>query len=250
MNGEGRIQLADYLADCTAHLVLLRVVLHDGVVMDDEVDVHLFQHVALYIVDYVVAGHRVLVGAQLHVRRGVAASGAVVVDEQVVDAEDLFMGEHQLRDFVHQFIVGLLAEQRRDCVLRDAHAGIQNENRDGEADAAVDVEAEKVIHEAAQQDGAGGDYVVPAVDRGRVERGRIYFLPERLVESRHPELHRDGGGEQSYRRRRDVDRLRVYNLGYGRLHKLRADEQNQRRHGEAGEVFVARVAVRVLLRPR
>ena len=122
MNGEGGIQPTDYLADGPAHFVLLRVVLYDWVVMDDEVDVHLFQHVALYVVDYVVAGHRVFVGAQLDVGGGVAAARAVVVDEQVVHAEDFFMGEHQLRDFVHHFFVGLLPEQRGDGVFRNAYA--------------------------------------------------------------------------------------------------------------------------------
>ena len=75
-----------------AHGVPLRVVLHHRVVVDHQVDVERLQHLALDLVDEVVAGQGVLLGAHLHMDRGEALAGAVVVDQQVVEAQDLFVG--------------------------------------------------------------------------------------------------------------------------------------------------------------
>lgn len=139
-----RVDLRHDRLHALAHLVDLGVVGHDGVVVDDQLHAELFRDVALNVVDQLMRLQNVLARVQLHMDAGKAPAGAVVMDDQIVDAEHArVIAADLLRDGVDERLVRRLAEQRVDRVLGDAHARPQNEHRDQKPRPAVDLDVGK-----------------------------------------------------------------------------------------------------------
>ena len=123
-----------------AHVVELLVVRHDGVIVDDQVHPQLAQGVALDIVEDVVAQQRVLAAVHLGMHAGEALAGTVVVHHEVMDAEDLLMRQDELGRWTAP--APRLAGSPSSGLMvsfADGPAGPEDEQRDQQADPAVDL---------------------------------------------------------------------------------------------------------------
>ena len=82
--------------------------------------------------------HKAALGIDLRMQGDHPPSGTVIVNEQVVNAHDLWMGKHNAADFCDKLRVGSLTEQRIDGIPGRAYAGIKDEDRDQKTAPAVD----------------------------------------------------------------------------------------------------------------
>ena len=110
--------------------VELCVVGDERVIVDDQMDAQLFQAAPLHVVDQLMAGHGVLPAVQLYVQAGVAAAGAVVVDHQVVAAQDQGKALDVRRDLLRQFLRGPLPQERGEGLLGQLCPAEEDEGRD------------------------------------------------------------------------------------------------------------------------
>ena len=242
-----RVQLRQNTGNSVADGVKLGVVGHNGIIMNHKVNLHVPLDLALDVVDAFMRRQRVEAVVHLGVGAGKAAAGAVVVDDQVVDAEDVLVARNFLRQLMHQRLIRRLAEQRVDGVARDADARPEDQQRNAKAHIAVHTQPRKVADQAAEQDRCRGDRVVAAVGSGGGECGGMDALAELGVEQRHPELDTDGNCQHDHDQNRKFDRLRVQDLAERAEGQLRADDENERRDHKTGKIFIPAVAVGVLV---
>ena len=100
---------------------------------------------------------------------------------------------------------------------------------------------------AADEHGRRSDHIITAVLRRGAQGGRTDASAQSAAEQRHPQLHKNGSAEDGKAQSRKRHRLGMQNFFKGRARQLRADEQNQHGDEQAGKVFHARMAERMLL---
>ena len=139
----------------------LRVVGDDGVVVDDQLDAQLFGHVALDAVDQLMRLEHILPRVQLDVYACKAAAGAVVVDDQVVNAEHArVIAADLVGNAVDERFVRRFAEQRRDGIARNAQPRPEDEQRHEKPRPAVAGNACQLRDGVGEKHRRRGDHVV------------------------------------------------------------------------------------------
>ena len=211
------------------------------------VPVHkVFLEVAREVVDAVRA-HGVV---HLDVYRAYPVSRAVVVYHEVEHSEHVAVGKDVPAYLFRQFVVAALSEQAVERGEHHDYAGPDYDERDAEAQGAVEPEqpgAEPDVEQGAQQRGPGDHGIETGVGSGVFQRFRFGLSPHPQVEGGEYQLDRDGGGEYG-----QPDRA-VACLGGlrelpGRFHKRRyAGSCDHKGYGYGGYVFYPPVAERVLL---
>lgn len=128
-------------------------------------------------------GDKIAVARHFGVQRGKSAACAVVVNDQVVNADDVFGVEHDMLDILRHDRIGGLAEQRRYRIVRDADARPDDERRDQNAHIAVNRQRGETARDHAEYNDRGRDHIVAAVLTGRDEYRRVDAAAERGVDS-------------------------------------------------------------------
>ena len=126
----------------------LRVVGDHGVIVDHQMDVVAAQTFPLHIVDDLVAFHGVFPMVHLHMEAGVALAGAVIVDHQIVIAQDLGVTADVVHQFFPQFGIGAFAQQRGYGFPGHLDAAVEKYGKTLEAAAAALVEYNKGLIDA------------------------------------------------------------------------------------------------------
>ena len=98
-----------------------------------------------------------------HVDGSIGTTGAVVVDFQVMDADDIGAVQGTVGNFPYQFRGWCLAEENVDDFLCQAATGIENEQSDERTGSGIDGQSRKLLGNGGQQDTRRGDGVVDAV---------------------------------------------------------------------------------------
>ncbi len=125
VKGQLLIEPVDDIGDLMAQLIDLRIIGDDRVHMDDSTAGKLLLQLALYVINQIVQLHKAALGIDLRMQGDHPPSGTVIVNEQVVNAHDLWMGKHNAADFCDKLRVGSLTEQRIDGIPGRAYAGIK-----------------------------------------------------------------------------------------------------------------------------
>ena len=217
-----------------------------GVQVDDKLNAHVPLEVPLDVVDDVVADQDVLLGGHLAVDRGKALALAVVVDGQIVDAENARVGEDFLVDSPHQGGVGGGAQQGVARLHNQLDAGHHNEHRHGQAQKAVQVHAGKAGDKGPQQHHRGGNGVVAAVAGGGEHRVGVDGLAHAAVEKALPQLQQHGHHQNDKGQGAEVRGLGRDDFLKGGAAQLQAQKQHDEGHNHPGEVLDAGVAKGVL----
>ena len=131
------------LLECGVFGVYLLVVGLDGVHVDRRVAAECAFQLALDGVDAVMQLEDIAAAVYFGVQRDHHSARAVVVNNEVVHADDGVRAHDYLLDAFDKLRIGRLTEQRRECVLCNAVAGKENEHRDRRACPAVDIDLEQ-----------------------------------------------------------------------------------------------------------
>ena len=150
------------------------------------------------------------------------------------------MRGHKTGDRVDERFVRLRADQGIDRILCNADPGPEDEQRDEQPDVSVDLQSRQLPDDAREQDCARRDHVIAAV-------GGADPPTELPVEDGHPELDQNGTDQNDDDQRRKLHGLRMQDLADRAFDQLHADDQDQNRHGQARQVFHARMAVGMLV---
>ena len=247
VDGQPGIPDMEDAGDQIAHPVGGGVVGHHGVVVDHQMDAVLLQHGPLHVVDDLVALHGVLVLVHLHMEAGEPLAGAVVVDHQVVVAQDLGPAADEVSDELALFGVGALAQQGGDGVLGQIDAAPEDEGGHSQTHDTVHLPAGHTLDDGGGQDGGGGQAVIAAVGGGGHQGGGIDHHAQLGVEPAEPELDGDGAHQNGNGDPLQFHGGGVQDLTDGGLGQLIADDEDQARHGKAGQILEPGVAEGVVL---
>ena len=156
------------------------------------------------------------------------------------------MRQHKPADALHQFRIGLLAQQRADRLLCNGPARGEDKHGNQRADPAVNPPVKEMPRQAAQQHRRGCDHVVPAVCGRGLQRRGVNPFAQLSAKQAHPQLHKDGADEDAEGQYGEFHRFGMENLLNGGFSQLHADDQNQDCHKKAGEVFHSRMTIGML----
>ena len=246
MHGELFVDAAQHAIHLLAQRVDVLVVDVDRIHMDDEINAGLLPDALLRLVDLLVYGDKIAVARHLGVQRGKSAACAVVVNDQVVNADDVLGVEHDMLDILRHDRIGGLAEQRRYRIARDADARPDDERRDQNAHIAVNRQRGETARDHAEYNDRGRDHIVAAVLTGRDEYRRVDAAAERGVEQPHPQLDEHGDRQNTGQKRGKRDGGRMNDAVERRFEEFEADQQDDERNDQAGDVLRAAVAERML----
>ena len=239
---DGVVDAVDQGLDPPPGLLGDAVVRHHRVHVDHCVATQLLPQLLLHVVDLIVEGQHILVGGHLRVEGDHHPAGAVVVDDQIVDAQNGAVGHHQIPDALDELMGGRRAQQGVQRVPHRIDAGPENKGRHQHAAPAVDLQARETAHQRGDQHRGGGHTVAEGVHGGGLHGGRGQLLPQPPVVEEHIQLHQNGRAEDRKDQRAGVYRFRMQDLLNGRLPQLQAHQQDQDRYRQAGDVLHPPVA--------
>ena len=122
MDSEPGINCANHFFHKGAHFVEFRITSLHRIIVNNEVHVELPQGVAFDIINDLVANLGRFIGAEFHMYRGKIAAGAVIMHQQVMNAEDAPVAENELADAVQEQLVRLPAQQGGNGLPGDIEA--------------------------------------------------------------------------------------------------------------------------------
>ena len=124
-----------------------------------------------HIVDLIVEIQYVFGRRHLRMEGDHHPAGAVVVDDQIMDADDTGVSHHQLADAGDKFRRRRRAQQRIQGIPGSADAGPEDERGHQNTAPAVDLQTGELADQRGGQHGGGGDAVAEAVSGGGLHGG-------------------------------------------------------------------------------
>ena len=245
MEGQPGIPALEQAEHPLAKPVQLRVVHHHRVIVNHQVHVVAAQALPLHIVDDLMAFQRILPVVHFHMDAGKPLARAVVVNHQVMVAQHLGLGDDVIHQLPPKLRIRVLTKQRRNGILGQTPAAVQDKGRHCQAHPAVHGDVELSFKQGGQEYRGGGDAVVPAVLGGGKQRLGVDFLRQSPIEQVHPQLHADGGQQHHRRNGRKFHRRGMEDFFGGGLDQLHADDQDQHRHSQTTQIFRPGVTVGV-----
>ena len=246
VKGQPLIKPVDDIGDLMAQLIDLRIVGDDRIHVDDSTAGKLLLQLALYVINQIVQLHKAALGIDLRMQGDHPPSGTVIVNEQVVNAHDLWMGKHNAADFCDKFRVGSLTEQRIDGIPGRAYAGIKDEDCDQKTAPAVDGKTENPSNNRRKEDDGGGKHIAEGIRRRCVHRRAVDGFGNFVIIKIHIELDENGNDQNQKNNRRNFRQGRVQDLLKGGFCKLRRHEEDNGRNGKSGEIFDSSVPIRMV----
>ena len=98
--------------------------------MDDEINVQRALDFSFYIVDQFVCVENILTVVDLHMNARKAPPRAVIVNDQIMYAEDLVIAADMFRKRVNKTFIGRFSEERTYRVAGDIYTRPYNEQRE------------------------------------------------------------------------------------------------------------------------
>ena len=216
------------------------------VIVDHQLDAVAVQALPLDVIDDLVAEEGVLLPVHLHMDAGEALAGAVVVDHQVMVAQNFGAVLDVVHNQLPQGRIRRLAQQGRHRILRQLCAADQDENRHRQAHPAVHIPAGEMLDHRGDQHGGSGQHIVTAVGgSGRQGRGADEGA-ELGVEQAHPQLHRNGADQDRRRQAGEGHRGGMQDLFHRGLAQFVTDQNDDHGHRQTGQILPPGVAVGVV----
>ena len=191
--------------DLITHINDMWVVRNDRVVVqrDDEA-VIVFKRL-LDVIQRVVALHGIGLGGHFHMGARKLPTRAIVVNHEVMRAQDTWIGHDLRADVGNELRIGSLSEKRVDRVANELDAAPTDIQADRESDPRIELDARHISDDGTRKHRARGDNVVLGIlGRGKKRLG-FYALAEHAVEMRHPKLNRHGPREDHHQSERELD---------------------------------------------
>ena len=170
------------------------------------------------------------------------AARSVVVDADVVDADDVFAFQGRIDDAPDEFRVRRFAQEDVDDVFGNAVAGVHDHQADGRAGSGVDGQRRELLGNGSDQDARRGDGIGDAVGSRRIVDAGIDFLADIAVIDAHPELDGDGDDEDADAPIGEFHVFWFKEFANRRFAELVADDEDDDGNGQRCQVFKAAVA--------
>ena len=116
------------------------------------------------------AFHQIAVGVDFDMQGGKDLSRTVVVDDQIMDAQDAVIGKRHIADGIDKMRIRGFSQKRTHRFFDQTDTRPENKQCDETADIAVDLQGKKVIGQNTGQNGGSGNDVVAAVGSGGSQR--------------------------------------------------------------------------------
>lgn len=176
------------------------------------------------------------------VNRAEHAARAVVVDADVVDADDVGTIQSSRYDAPDEFRVRRLAQENVNDVFGNAVAGVHDHQADGRAGSGVDGQRRELLGNGSDQDARRGDGIGDAVGSCRIIDAGIDFLADIAVIDAHPDLDGDGDDEDADAPIGEFHVFWFKEFANRRFAELVADDEDDDGNGQRCQVFKAAVA--------
>ena len=182
----------------------------------------------------------------LGVQRGEQPAGAVIMDDEIVQAENFRRGQYPAANAIHQFGIGRPAQQRINGILHGIVAGIQDEHGNQNTQPTIQLDIKEMSDQGAEQHYAGGDHIAEAIGGCGHHGGGIQLFAQLAVKKVHPTLDQYGDRQDDDRQQRKFHWGRGEDLLEGGFTQLKAHQQDDHRNGQPGEVLYPTVAEGVM----
>jgi hypothetical protein len=147
----------------------------DGIMMDQKVNPKLRQAFPLDPIHEGVTFHGIHASVCFHVDGGVALVGAVIVDHQVVTAQDVFAGENLPTDAISQRGITAFSQKGRDGPFHRFQSAVKQKDGKKRTCVAVKGNTNEVFCGGDCYDAKGGKRIVSAVLGGGKQCSGINF---------------------------------------------------------------------------
>ena len=179
------------------------------------------------------------------VQRHHPAAGTVVMDHQVVHAENIFVVHYRCGYVFYKILVRLLTKQRIYGFDNGAEAGNQNENRNAKSQPGVYSDMKEKPCQLSQQNESGCNCIISGIKSCGCKRYTVQILREPSVVAEHIQFDRNrqhknqgsGGCERGF--------LRMQDFAQRFPRERKAHDADQRRNQHAGDVFDSSVPERM-----
>ena len=129
------------------------------------------------LIDDVMDLHQVFSGVHLRVERREALARSVVVDDQIVHAQDLGIGKNDPPDLIDGILLRRFAQQRVDGLTDQADTGPEDEKRNDAAHGSVQLQSGEPVQQHADDDDDAGDHIVSVIRSRGDHRQRPDVFP-------------------------------------------------------------------------
>ena len=221
----------------------MRIGRHDRIEMNDDIEVVILSKVLLNGVDDLVALEHIGLGGNLGVQACEDAAGAVVMDHEVVHAQNAWIGLGLLFNHMGEFRAGGFAQEWVNGVADKAHAAPQDEAGNREAHPTIEVKAGKLRNHCGHENGACGKDVVAGVYRCGLKRARIDGFANLPVEDTHPAFYGNGKQQNGDKGGTELHRYGIEQLIKAPLCQLDSDKHDDDGNHETCQVLVASVTI-------
>ena len=173
-------------------------------------------------------------------------AGAIVMDDQIVDAEYEGIFSHNVFDFFNKCRIRCLSHEGADSVFCRFDATMQDEDTNKNTAPAINVQTGKVRYDRSNEDSRCSKTVTEAVGGSCPERCRVYFFAQCFVVTVHIEFDENGTDENDKHKRSTGDILRMEDFGDRRTNQFHCHYENDNGDNEAGNIFTSSMSERMV----
>ena len=189
MNREAAIDLLSHGVNAQAHARQLGVIGHDGIVVKRNDHAVFVPKRLLDVIERVVTFQRAVLGRHLGMRTCKLPARAVVVNHQIVNAQNAGIAHDLVPNVLDQLRIGRLAQKRAHRILDELKTAPANIGANGKADPCVKIDVRHLRNNRTCQHGACGKDIVLGILSRRMQRLGLNAVTELLVEGCHPQLY-------------------------------------------------------------
>lgn len=192
-----------------------------------------------------VEGHEITIGADFRVEGGHETAGAVVMDHDVVNTEDLRVSFGKRADIFQKFLIGLSAQNGVYGGAESPQSGQQHETANSQPAPAIGLDAPEAVEKRAEQHHTRGGTVAEGICGCGQKAFGGDFPSHAAKEEKHEQLYGDGAKQHGQRQRGNGKRSGTEQLLHGAADKFHGHNKDHHSHQQRGDIFHTGVTVGV-----
>ncbi len=154
----------------------------------------------------------ILLGRDFTVDGSKAASGAIVMDNQIMHTEDAIVFPDSAADIIRERFGWSFPNQRVTCLTNHMAAGHKDQHGNSKPHISIKVPAGGMSNQCTHQHYRSGNHVTAAV-RSRCNQGfRARCLPNGAVKKALPEFQQNRNGKHNNRHKAEIRLFRIKNF--------------------------------------
>ena len=226
VHGDDRVNGLDDFQNLLSQMNRLGIFILHRIHVDHSLAVELLGELPLDIVDGVVKLQDIAGCRHLAVERNDLSSGAVIVDQEVMDTENFRVGQGDLADALDKFWIWGLAQEGIEGILCGRKSRIKDKKAYNQTTPAVYIQRSESSDNRSNKNNGCGESIAQAVGCGGFHGCRLNTIPGGAVIIGHIQLDSDGGGQDHCSQGLEIDGFRVEDLAERGLYQLDGHDQD------------------------